>query len=55
MKTKTTTQTTRKLYGIRLSVSLMKNLRVVSAKLDMKTNHLLEEGIQDLLKKYKGV
>jgi hypothetical protein len=43
----------RKQVGFRLSVRLMKELRHLAVDEDKNLNDLVEEAIQDLLKKYK--
>ena len=43
----------RKGYNTTLRVDLMKNLRILAAQLEKRQNDLLEEAIQDLLKKYQ--
>jgi hypothetical protein len=43
----------RKPYNNMLNRELIKNLRILAAKEDKKQNDLLEEAIQDLLKKYR--
>jgi translation initiation factor 2 alpha subunit (eIF-2alpha) len=42
----------RKPYNNMLDAKLMKSLRILAAKQDKRQNDLLEEAIQDLLKKY---
>ena len=43
----------RKSYNTTLRVDLLKQLRILAAQLDKRQNDLLEEAIQDLLKKYE--
>ncbi len=43
----------RKQYGLRLRIRLMRELRHLSVDQDKNLNDLVEEGIQDLLKKYR--
>jgi predicted transcriptional regulator len=43
----------RKSYNTTLRVDLVKQLRILAAQVDKRQNDLLEEAIQDLLKKYK--
>ncbi len=43
----------RKSYNTTLRTDLVKRLRILAAQLDRRQNDLLEEAIQDLLKKYK--
>jgi len=42
----------RKPYNNMLDRKLIKNLKILAAKQDKRQNDLLEEAIQDLLKKY---
>jgi len=42
----------RKNYNTTLKKDLIKKLKILSAELDIRQNDLLEEAIQDLLKKY---
>ena len=42
----------RKGYNTTLRTDLMKRLRVLAAELEKRQNDLLEEAIEDLLKKY---
>ena len=44
---------TRKPYNNMLNAELMKKLKILAAKQDKRNNDLLEEAIQDLLRKYK--
>ena len=50
-----TKKTERKSFGIRLDTTLVRHLKVVAAKRDMKVNRLLEEAILDLLRKYREI
>jgi hypothetical protein len=43
----------RKSYNTTLRIDLMKKLRILAAHVDKRQNDLLEEAIQDLLKKYE--
>ena len=43
----------RKSYNTTLRADLVKQLRILAAQLDKRQNDLLEEAIQDLLKKYE--
>ena len=43
----------RKSYNTTLRMDLVKQLRILAAQVDKRQNDLLEEAIQDLLKKYK--
>jgi len=43
----------RKNYNTTLRMDLIKKLKILSAEEDVRANDLLEEAIQDLLKKYK--
>ncbi len=44
----------RKIYNTTLDTDLMKEIRILAAQLGKRQNDLLEEAIQDLLKKYKS-
>ena len=44
----------RKMYNTTLDADLLRNLRILAAESDLRQNDLLEEAIQDLLKKYKN-
>ena len=48
-------KTERKTYNTTLKIDLIKSLKILSAENDKRQNDLLEEAIQDLLKKYKIV
>ena len=43
----------RKNYNTTLRIDLIKKLKILSAETDKRANDLLEEAIQDLMKKYK--
>ena len=43
----------RKMYNTTLDVDLLRELRILAAKLDLRQNDLLEEAIQDIIKKYE--
>jgi predicted transcriptional regulator len=43
----------RKMYNTTLNVDLLRKLKVLAAQTDKRQNNLLEEAIQDLLKKYE--
>ena len=45
-------ETKRKNYNTTLRVDLIKNLKFLAIHKDMRANDLLEEAIEDLLKKY---
>jgi predicted transcriptional regulator len=42
-----------KMYNTTLDVDLIKRIKILAAQLDKRQNDLLEEAIQDLLKKYE--
>ncbi|MEJ2727644.1 MAG: ribbon-helix-helix domain-containing protein [Deltaproteobacteria bacterium] len=44
----------RKMYNTTLDAELIREIKVLAARLDKRQNDLLEEAIQDLLKKYKS-
>jgi hypothetical protein len=44
----------RKIYNTTLDTDLMREIRILAAQLEKRQNDLLEEAIQDLLKKYKS-
>jgi hypothetical protein len=44
----------RKIYNTTLDTDLIKEIRILAAQLEKRQNDLLEEAIQDLLKKYKS-
>ena len=43
----------RKMYNTTLDVDLLRDLKILAAKLDLRQNDLMEEAIQDLIKKYE--
>ena len=43
----------RKNYNTTLQIDLIKKLKILSAETDKRQNDLLEEAIEDLLKKYR--
>ena len=43
----------RKSYNTTLRIDLVRQLRILAAQVDKRQNDLLEEAIQDLLKKYE--
>ena len=43
----------RKMYNTTLDFDLMRELKILAAKLDLRQNDLVEEAIQDLIKKYE--
>ena len=43
----------RKNYSTTLSISLIRDLKILAATTDQRVNDLLEEAIKDLLTKYK--
>ena len=45
----------RKFYNIPLDCDLIKQIKIMAAQLDKRQNELIEEAIQDLLKKYKDL
>jgi metal-responsive CopG/Arc/MetJ family transcriptional regulator len=45
----------RKFYNITLDCDLLKQIKIMATQLDKQQNELIEEAIQDLLKKYKGL
>ncbi len=44
----------RKMYNTTLDANLIKEIRILAAQLDKRQNELLEEAIQNVLKKYKN-
>jgi len=44
----------RKNYNTTLDADIIKKLKILSAETDKRQNDLLEEAIQDLLKKYQS-
>ena len=53
-KTKQQTQEAKPSCGLRISRDLLKRLKILAIKRDVKPNVLMEEGIRILLKKYEG-
>ncbi len=45
---------TRKMYNTTLYTKLIREIKVLAARLDKRQNDILEEAIQDLLKKYRS-
>ena len=43
----------RKMYNTTLDVDLLRELKILAAKLDLRQNDLIEEAIQDLIKKHE--
>ena len=43
----------KKKYNTTLNVNLLKKVKILAASLDLRQNVLIEEAIQDLIKKYK--
>ena len=43
----------RKMYNTTLDVDLIRQIKILAAQLEKRQNDLLEEAIQDLLKKYE--
>jgi hypothetical protein len=43
----------RKMYNTTIDADLIKEIKILAAQLEKRQNDLLEEAIQDLLKKYK--
>lgn len=44
----------RKNYNTTLRIDLIRSLKILAAKKDLRVNDILEEAIQDVLKKYEG-
>lgn len=44
----------RKMYNTTLDVDLLREIKILAAQLDLRQNDLLEQAIQDLIKKYKN-
>jgi hypothetical protein len=44
----------RKMYNTTLDADLIREIKILAAQLDKRQNDLLEEAIDDLLKKYKN-
>ncbi|MGD8493677.1 MAG: ribbon-helix-helix domain-containing protein [Desulfobacterales bacterium] len=45
---------TRKMYNTTLDTKLIREIKVLAARLDKRQNDILEEAIQDLLEKYRS-
>ena len=45
----------RQFYNITLDRDLIKQIKILAAQLDKRQNDLIEEAIQDVLKKYKDL
>jgi hypothetical protein len=43
----------RKMYNTTIDADLIRDIKILAARLEKRQNDLLEEAIQDLLKKYK--
>jgi len=43
----------RKMYNTTLDIDLLREIKILAAQLDLRQNDLIEEAIQDLIKKYK--
>jgi len=43
----------RKMYNTTLDVDLVRELKILAAQLDLRQNDLIEEAIQDLIKKHE--
>jgi len=43
----------RKMYNTTLDCDLLREIKILAARLDLRHNDLIEEAIRDLLKKYK--
>jgi hypothetical protein len=43
----------KKMYNTTLDVDLLREIKILAAQLDLRQNDLIEEAIQDLIKKYK--
>ncbi|MGD8293217.1 MAG: hypothetical protein PVF37_16020 [Desulfobacterales bacterium] len=44
----------RKMYNTTLDSELIRQIKILAAKMEKRQNDLLEEAIQDLLQKYQG-
>ena len=44
----------RKMYNTTLDVDLLREIKILAAKLDLRQNDLMEEAIRDLIEKYKN-
>lgn len=51
--TSTSSSPSSKVFGVRIDPELAKKLKILAVKKDTQVYRLLEEGITDLLKKYK--
>jgi predicted HicB family RNase H-like nuclease len=45
----------KKMFGTRIDKTLLRRLKVLSAEQDKPVNNLMEEAIQDLLRKYAAL
>jgi hypothetical protein len=45
--------TNRKMYNTTLDVDLLREIKILAARLDLRQNDLIEEAIRDLIRKYK--
>jgi predicted DNA-binding protein len=45
----------RKTYNTTLRIDLIKKLKILSAETDKRANDILEEAIEDVLKKYEKI
>ena len=45
----------RKMYNTTLDVKLIRQIKILAAQLEKRQNDLLEEAIEDLLKKYEKI
>jgi hypothetical protein len=43
----------RKMYNTTLDADLLREFKILAARLDLRQNDLMEEAIQDLIKKYE--
>jgi hypothetical protein len=43
----------RKMYNTTLDIDLLREIKILAAKLDVRQNDLLEKAIQDLINKYR--
>ncbi|MDH3723715.1 MAG: hypothetical protein OEU55_13585 [Desulfobacterales bacterium] len=43
----------RKMYNTTLDIDLLRAIKILAAKLDLRQNDLLEKAIQDLINKYQ--
>ena len=44
----------RKMYNTTLDADLIKEIKILAAKLEKRHNDIIEEALRDLLKKYKS-